>query len=114
MTDFQGTRLAEPLVTVVVAARDEAATIARCVRSLREQTHRAVEVVVVDDGSRDATGALAAAAGATVLPGDARGLASARNLGTAVARGTIVAYLDADAYVASDWLSSLVEALADP
>jgi cellulose synthase/poly-beta-1,6-N-acetylglucosamine synthase-like glycosyltransferase len=102
------------LVTVVVAARDEAATIARCVRSLREQTHRAVEIVVVDDGSRDATGTLAAAAGATVLVGEARGLGAARNLGTAVARGTIVAFLDADSYAARDWLTRLVEALADP
>jgi cellulose synthase/poly-beta-1,6-N-acetylglucosamine synthase-like glycosyltransferase len=114
MTHTQNTGLAQPLVTVVVAARDEAATIARCVRSLREQTHRAVEIVVVDDGSRDATGALAAAAGAIVLAGEARGPGAARNLGTAVARGTIVAFLDADAYAAPDWLTSLVGALADP
>jgi cellulose synthase/poly-beta-1,6-N-acetylglucosamine synthase-like glycosyltransferase len=114
MTDTQSTELVAPLVTVVVAARDEAATIARCVRSLREQTHRAVEIVVVDDGSRDATGALAATAGAIVLAGKARGLGAARNLGTAVAQGTIVAFLDADAYAAPDWLTSLVEALADP
>lgn len=114
MKDIRSTGLAEPLVTVVVAARNEAATIARCVRSLREQTHRAVEIVVVDDGSRDATGALAAATGATVLAGKGRGLGAARNLGTAVARGTIVAFLDADAYAAPDWLAILVEALADP
>jgi cellulose synthase/poly-beta-1,6-N-acetylglucosamine synthase-like glycosyltransferase len=113
MTHTQSTGLAEPLVTVVVAARDEAATIERCVRSLREQTHSGVEIVVVDD-SRDATGTLAAAAGATVLDGKARGLSAARNLGTSVARGTIVAFLDADAYAAPDWLASLVEALADP
>jgi cellulose synthase/poly-beta-1,6-N-acetylglucosamine synthase-like glycosyltransferase len=114
MVQTQETGLAIPLVTVVVAARDEAATIERCVRSLRQQTYPAVEIVVVDDGSTDATGPLAAAAGATVLAGQARGLGAARNRGTASGRGAIVAFMDADAYAAPDWLNSLVEALADP
>ena len=51
-------------VRVVVPARDEEAVIARCVSSARAQ---ASEVVVVDDASADATGAVAAAAGASVL-----------------------------------------------
>ena len=51
-------------VRAVVPARDEAASIARCVASLVPQ---ATEVVVVDDHSSDATAELAAAAGATVV-----------------------------------------------
>src|SRR5689334_7316119 len=107
MVQTQKAGLATPLVTVVVAARDEAATIERCVRSLRQQTYPAVEIVVVDDGSTDATGPLAAAAGATVLAGQARGLGAARNRGMASGGGTIVAFVDADAYAAPDWSNSL-------
>jgi glycosyltransferase involved in cell wall biosynthesis len=111
---MQKTRSVAPLVTVVVAARNEATTIARCVRSLREQTHPAVEIVVVNDGSTDATGPLAAAAGATVLTVEARGAGAARNRGTASGQGSIVAFIDADAYAAPDWLASLVKTLANP
>src|SRR5262245_41433516 len=111
---MQKTRSVAALVTVVVAARNEATTIARCVRSLREQTYPAVEIVVVDDGSTDATGALAAAAGATVLTGEARGAGAARNWGTASGQGSIVAFMDADAYAAPDWLASLMKEFANP
>ena len=53
-----------PDVRVVIPARDEAASIGPCVAAALVQ---AAEVVVVDDGSSDATGALAAAAGARVV-----------------------------------------------
>jgi len=55
----------EPL-TILVAARDEEAAIADTVRTLRRRFPDA-EVIVADDGSRDATAAFAEAAGATVL-----------------------------------------------
>ena len=53
-------------MTILVAARDEEEAIARTVASLRAQ-FPAAEVIVADDGSRDATAARAEAAGATVL-----------------------------------------------
>jgi hypothetical protein len=53
-------------VVALVAARDEAATVADTVRALRS-IDRIESVVVVDDGSRDGTGSEALAAGATVL-----------------------------------------------
>jgi hypothetical protein len=56
----------EPL-TILVAARDEEATIAETVTTLRARFPQA-EVLVADDGSRDRTVELAEAAGATVLP----------------------------------------------
>jgi cellulose synthase/poly-beta-1,6-N-acetylglucosamine synthase-like glycosyltransferase len=113
MAETSTTVPAIPLVTVVVAARNEAATIVRCIHSLCEQTHPALEIVVVDDRSSDATGPLAAAAGAIVISGEARGVGAARNRGVALARGAIVAFIDADAYAARDWLASLLDAFAD-
>src|SRR5215217_4497655 len=54
-------------VSVVVPARNEAGQIGRCVAAIRTQYAKVVEVVVVDDGSRDATAAEAGAAGARVV-----------------------------------------------
>ena len=53
-------------LTVLIAARDEAARIGKTVIELRRQFPDA-EVIVADDGSRDATGDVASAAGAWVL-----------------------------------------------
>lgn len=58
-------------------------------------------MLVVDDGSTDATGAEAAEAGARVIRTENRGVAAARNRGLAEVRGEWVAFLDADDY----WLA---------
>jgi hopene-associated glycosyltransferase HpnB len=56
-----------PTVTAVIPARDEAATIARCVKSVLGQNYPGVlQVVVVDDASQDDTGAIAGAAAASI------------------------------------------------
>jgi chlorobactene glucosyltransferase len=47
-----------PLVSIVVPARNEAARIERCVRSLLAQSYKHLEVIVVDDGSEDGTAAI--------------------------------------------------------
>ncbi|MGH7255963.1 MAG: glycosyltransferase family 2 protein, partial [Nitrospirales bacterium] len=51
---------APPLVSVIVPARNEAPHVATCVRSLLAQDYQNFEVIVVDDGSDDGTGALVA------------------------------------------------------
>lgn len=90
-----------PLVSVIVPAYDAAATLGRTLDSVRAQTYENLEILVVDDGSRDATRALAlTAAGADprirVLQQPNGGVARARNLGLYAARGDYVAPLDAD------------------
>ncbi|MCA9876889.1 MAG: glycosyltransferase family 2 protein, partial [Thermomicrobiales bacterium] len=66
-------------MSFVVPARNEAAGIAACVDSLMLQGRRAhVEVIVVDNGSTDATAAIAAARGAHVVHEPRPGLAHAR------------------------------------
>ena len=65
---------------VLVAARDEEGTIAQAVAALREQFPEA-EVIVADDGSRDATAAEAERAGARVLELPRRGKGQALTLG---------------------------------
>ena len=85
-------------------ARNEAPYIAACVASLRRQEGcTGAEIVVVDNGSTDATAALAAAAGARVVPEPCAGLARARRTGLAAAAGEIVVYVDADTRLPADW-----------
>ncbi len=85
-------------VSVVIPAYESEAFVARAVRSALAQRDPApLEVLVVDDGSRDATSARAREAGADVLRLDPNGgVSAARNAGLARARGAWVAFLDAD------------------
>ncbi len=84
-------------VTVIVPAFNEEGTIGRCLDSLRAQTLSPLEILVVDDGSTDATAHLAQGApGVTLLRQDHAGPGAARNLAAARARGDILAFADAD------------------
>lgn len=92
---------ASDLVTVVVPAHDAARTIGETLVSARAQTHRCLEILVVDDGSRDSTteivGRHAAEDSRIRLIRQANaGVAAARNRGIEEARGGIIAPLDAD------------------
>jgi glycosyltransferase involved in cell wall biosynthesis len=107
-----------PLVTVLMPARDAAATIEASIRSILAQTLPAWELIVVDDGSTDRTGQIAQAVAATdprvrVIAGPARGEPAARNLGLAAARGRWTAMLDADDLACPDRLERQVAYLRE-
>ena len=74
------------------------------------------ELIVVDDGSRDATGEVARRHGATVIRHErSRGPAAARNTGAARARAAVVLFVDADIVLAEDAISRVLDAFgADP
>jgi glycosyltransferase involved in cell wall biosynthesis len=105
-----------PLVSVIIPACNAATTLAETLASVRAQTHRNLEVVVVDDGSVDATAAIVAAAAAQdsrvrlVRQANA-GVAAARNRGIAATSGAFVALLDADDLWARDKIARQVAAL---
>jgi len=91
----------DDLISVVVPAYDAVATIGRTLASAQAQTHSAIEIVVVDDGSRDDTSGIveriAARDPRVILIRQANaGVAAARNAGIAAARGQLIAPLDAD------------------
>jgi len=98
------------LVSVVTASHNSASSIERCVRSVRTQTCKPLQHIVVDDGSSDGTLELLAELAQempylTVIRQPNRGAGPARNAGIEAARGRYVAFLDSD----DAWLESKLE-----
>ncbi len=109
---------AMPAVSIVVAARNEAAALPARIENLLSLDYPAdrLEIIVVSDGSTDGTGAVLAACGDRVraisLP--RVGKAVALNEGVRAARHDVVVFADARQRFAPDALRHLVERLADP
>ncbi len=87
-----------PTISVIMPAYQAEAFIANSIRSAQQQTLRPLEILVVDDGSKDNTAEVAAACGdlVRVIRQANGGPASARNTGAREARGEWLAFLDAD------------------
>ena len=101
-----------PRVSVVVCAYNAARTIDACLAALAALRYPDYEVVVVNDGSTDATRAITARhPHARVVDQPNRGLSVARNVGRTHADGEVLAYTDADCVVDPDWLTYLVARL---
>jgi GT2 family glycosyltransferase len=96
-----------PRISVVVCTFNGAATIRDTLDALGRLDYANYEVVVVNDGSTDATPEIAAGYDVKLVTTENQGLAMARNVGLAAASGEIVAYLDDDAYPDRDWLTYL-------
>ena len=105
-------------LTVVIAARDAAATLGEQLDALAAQEWDGTwDVLVVDNGSTDATPALVEAAAASwpalhlLVATDGVGPAYARNVGARGATGRALAFCDADDVVAPGWVAAMGTAL---
>lgn len=102
-----------PLVSVVVCSYNGARTIQECLEGIQRLTYPKVEVIVVDDGSKDATAELARPFNVRVISIPNGGLSNARNVGWRAAQGEIVAYIDDDARPDPHWLNYMVSTLTN-
>jgi glycosyltransferase involved in cell wall biosynthesis len=96
-----------PRISVIVCAYNGASTLRYCLDGLRALDYPKYEVIVVNDGSTDATDRIALEYGFRLISTKNQGLASARNVGLEASTGEIVAYLDADAWPDPHWLSHI-------
>ena len=99
-----------PLITVVCCSLNGSRTIRDTLEGLKALQYPSFEVIVVDDGSTDATASIAREYGWRVISTENRGLSAARNTGWQEAKGEIVAYIDDDAYPDPHWLTYLAHA----
>ncbi|MBI4014448.1 MAG: glycosyltransferase family 2 protein [Candidatus Aenigmarchaeota archaeon] len=105
-----------PDISVIVPVYNSTATIERCIDALRKIKHPSFEVILVDDGSTDATKEIIANARGgkfRCFRKENGGPASARNYGARRAKGEILAFTDSDCVVSSDWLKSAQKLFSD-
>jgi glycosyltransferase involved in cell wall biosynthesis len=106
-----------PLVSVVICTHNRAESLARSIDSVVDQSSDdPFEVIVVDNGSTDATESVVRRFSDCSFLRYARepvlGLSRARNLGRALARGRYIAYLDDDAIALAGWVRAIPQAFA--
>jgi GT2 family glycosyltransferase len=100
---------AYPKVSVVVCVYNGERTLDACLASLERLNYPNYEVVVVNDGSTDATRRIAESYDyIRLINQDNKGLSEARNVGIQAASGEIIAFTDADCTADADWLAYVV------
>ncbi|MEU6409269.1 glycosyltransferase family 2 protein [Microbispora sp. NPDC046933] len=105
-----------PLVSAIVPNYNYAVSLELCLRAMLAQTYRPLELIVVDDGSTDDSVEVARRLGVRVVRTERNmGVAGARNLGAAHARGDILVFVDSDVAPYPDAVEVAVGMLAaDP
>lgn len=96
-----------PHISVAVCSYNGSRTIRECLEGLKRVEYPNFEVIVIDDGSTDATAAIAGEYNCQIITTENAGLSSARNVALRVAKGEIIAYLDDDAIPGRHWLYHL-------
>lgn len=106
----------QPLISIIVPVYNVMEYLPRCVESLRQQTYDNLEILLVDDGSTDGSGALCDRLAAEdgrirVFHKENGGSSSARNLGIAQANGAYLGFVDSDDYVEKEMYRLLYDAI---
>lgn len=101
-----------PLVSVTIPTRNSGSTLEACLASVRSQTYRNVEVIVIDSNSSDNTLEIAKKHGAKVITTDWK-LLGARYLGAKASIGEYVLLLDSDQILYNETIERSVQAMAN-
>lgn len=101
-------------VSIIVAVYNIEDYIRNCVKSLINQTYRDIEIILVDDGSKDSSSSICDVIAKTderinVIHKENGGLSSARNAGLDIACGEYVMFVDGDDYLAENAIELLLE-----
>jgi len=106
------------LVSVIVPVYNVEKYLKRAVDSIRRQTHRNLEIILVDDGSTDSSSVLCDQLAKederiTVIHKQNQGLGMARNSGIEAARGEWLCFIDSDDFIASRYVEFLLSAAVE-
>ena len=102
----------QPLISVIVPAYEAQLYLNRCIASIVQQTYSNLEIILVDDGSKDGTGAICDAWAENdnriiVIHQSNGGVGNARNSGLAVAHGSYIAWVDSDDWIDQGYIATL-------
>lgn len=102
-----------PEISVIVPVYNAEKTIKKCVDSIRKQHFSDIEILLIDDGSKDSSGTLCDRfagedARIRVLHKKNAGVSAARNAGMDMAQGTYIQFVDSDDYLPEDYLDKLM------
>lgn len=105
----------EILVSVIVTAYNIEKYLPRCLDSLLKQTHKPLEIIVVDDGSTDTTPAICDSyanrnKNICIIHKENGGPSAARNAGLKIAKGSYIGYVDGDDWTEPDMYEKMLEA----
>jgi mycofactocin glycosyltransferase len=105
-----------PSLSFVIPVRNDALNLDRCLASIRrnEATAGELEIIVVDNGSEDASRAVALRRGARVLSLPGLHVSELRNRGAAASRASVIAFVDADHEIVPGWTCAALARLAEP
>ena len=102
------------MISFIVPAFNEEAELPRTLRAIHSAAAGyEYEIVVVNDGSTDATAAIGQQFGARVISIDRRQIAAARNAGARAARGDVFIFVDADTRIGPEHVRGALHALSD-
>ncbi len=102
----------QPLISVIVPVYNGEEYLAKCIESIENQTYENLEVIIINDGSTDATGQVCVSLkkrypNIHVITMEDEGVSAARNAGLDAAKGAFVTFVDADDRLRSRMLEAL-------
>ena len=106
----------EPLISVIVPVYNVQPYLRQCLDSIESQTYRKLEVIVVDDGSKDGSGLICDEYASKhpewiVIHQENKGLADARNAGLDVYKGDFASFIDSDDYISPFFYEIVVDCI---
>ncbi len=106
----------QPKISVIIPVFNASKFLSKCVNSVICQSHKALEIILIDDGSTDCSGKICDNFAKTdnrivVLHKANGGLSSARNAGLGIATGELIAFVDSDDYLEPNMLEALLNSL---
>lgn len=106
------------LVSVIVPVYNKEKWLSECVEALIAQTYKNIEIILIDDGSMDGSGALCDEwatrdSRIMVIHQDNHGVSYARNAGISIAQGEYIAFCDADDMIEPNTYSCMIDALIE-
>ena len=108
----------KPLISVIVPVYNGQDYLEKCIESIEAQTYENIEVLIINDGSTDATGQVCVSlkqrySNISVITTEDEGVSAARNVGLDAAKGAYVTFVDADDRIRPKMLEALYQGMMD-